>query len=95
VRLAGKIDWEFIDGEITPPYSAKGRPGLETRFVIALLLLKNIYGLSARRMLSLWPVFPSLHWRGSSTPSDHHLTAKPADSICSIPPSEQRRSDRI
>ena len=27
MRLAGKIDWEFIDGEITPPYSAKGRPG--------------------------------------------------------------------
>ena len=46
VQLAGKIDWEWIDGEIAPLYSDKGRPGIETRFVIGLLLLKHIYGLS-------------------------------------------------
>jgi IS5 family transposase len=34
VQLAGKIDWEWIDGEIAPLYSDKGRPGIETRFVI-------------------------------------------------------------
>jgi IS5 family transposase len=33
VQLAGKIDWEFIDGEVAPLYSDKGRPGIETRFV--------------------------------------------------------------
>jgi hypothetical protein len=26
-QLAGKIDWDFIDGEIAPLYSDKGRPG--------------------------------------------------------------------
>ena len=31
VRLAGKIDWDFIDREIAPLYSDKGRPGIETR----------------------------------------------------------------
>ncbi|SRR5579884_2317340 len=46
VQLAGKIDWDFIDGEIAPLYSEQGRPGIETRFVIGLLLLKHIYGLS-------------------------------------------------
>jgi hypothetical protein len=46
VQLAGKIDWEWIDGEIAPRYSDKGRPGIETRFVIGSLLLKHIYGLS-------------------------------------------------
>src|SRR5690349_4207741 len=30
-QLAGKIDWEFIDGEVAPLYSDKGRPGIETR----------------------------------------------------------------
>ena len=30
VQLAGKIDWEFIDGEIAPLYSDQGRPGIET-----------------------------------------------------------------
>ena len=28
VQLAGKIDWEWIDGEIAPLYSDKGRPGI-------------------------------------------------------------------
>jgi transposase, IS5 family len=46
VLLAGKIDWNWIDGEIAPLYSENGRPGIETRFMIGLLLLKHIYGLS-------------------------------------------------
>ena len=36
VQLAGKIDWEFIDGEIAPLYSEGGRPGIATQFVIGL-----------------------------------------------------------
>ncbi|KAB2875447.1 MAG: IS5/IS1182 family transposase, partial [Pseudorhodoplanes sp.] len=34
VQLAGSIDWDWIDDEIAPLYSDKGRPGIETRFVI-------------------------------------------------------------
>ena len=30
VKLSGKIDWRWIEGEITPLYSDKGRPGIET-----------------------------------------------------------------
>jgi IS5 family transposase len=44
-QLAAKVDWGFIDGEIAPLYSDKGRPGTPTRFAIGLLLLKQIYGL--------------------------------------------------
>jgi IS5 family transposase len=44
VQVAGKIDWAWIDGEIAPLYSDKGRPGIESRFVIALLLLKPCSG---------------------------------------------------
>ena len=40
MQLAGKIDWEFIDGEIAPLYSDGGRPGIATQFVIGLFLLK-------------------------------------------------------
>jgi transposase, IS5 family len=46
VRLGGQIDWNWIDGEVAPLYSDQGRPGIETRFVIGLMLLKHIYGLS-------------------------------------------------
>ena len=48
-QLAGAIDWDWIDGEIAPLYSEKGRPGIETRFAIGLLLLKHIYGLSSQQ----------------------------------------------
>jgi len=54
VALAGKIDWDWIDGEIAPLYSDKGRPGIETRFVIGLLLLKHIYGLSDEGVCERW-----------------------------------------
>ena len=54
VLLAGKVDWDWIDGEIAPLYSEHGRPGIETRFVIGLLLLKHIYGLSDEGVCERW-----------------------------------------
>jgi len=30
VQLAGKLDWQWIDGEIAPLYSDQGRPGIAT-----------------------------------------------------------------
>ena len=46
VQLAARIDWDWVDREVAPVYSDNGRPGIATRFVIGLLLLKHIYGLS-------------------------------------------------
>src|SRR5450631_622688 len=54
VLLAGRIDWDWIDGEIAPLYSEHGRPGIETRFMIGLLLLKHIYGLSDEGVCERW-----------------------------------------
>src|SRR5580692_7722843 len=54
VQLAGKVDWDWIDGEIAPLYSENGRPGIETRFMIGLLLLKHIYGLSDEGVCERW-----------------------------------------
>jgi IS5 family transposase len=53
-QLADKIDWDWIDGEVAPLYSDKGRPGIETRFVIGLLLLKHVYGLSDEGVCERW-----------------------------------------
>src|SRR5438876_10756769 len=58
VQLAGKIDWDWIDGEIAPLYSENGRPGIETRFMIGLLLLKHIYGLSDEGVCERWVYDP-------------------------------------
>ena len=57
-QLAARIDWDFIDGEIAPLYSEKGRPGIPTRFVIGLLLLKHIYGLSDEGVCERWVYDP-------------------------------------
>jgi transposase, IS5 family len=46
VQLAGKIDWDWHDGEIAPLYSDTGRSAIETRFLLGPLLL-------SRR--ALWP----------------------------------------
>lgn len=54
VLLAGKINWDLIDGEIAPLYSENGRPGIETRFMIGLLLLKHMYGLSDEGVFERW-----------------------------------------
>src|SRR5436309_4641181 len=58
VQLAGEIDWDWIDREIAPLYSENGRPGIETRFVIGLLLLKHIYGLSDEGVCERWVYDP-------------------------------------
>jgi hypothetical protein len=37
MRLAGATDWEWLDAEIAPLFSAKGRLASPTRFMIGLL----------------------------------------------------------
>src|SRR5690348_11944095 len=58
VQLGARIDWDWIDGEIAPLYSEKGRPGIESRFVISLLLIKHIYGLSDEDVCERWVYDP-------------------------------------
>src|ERR1700761_8668551 len=58
VQLAARIDWDWIDREVAPLYSENGRPGIEARFVIGLLLLKHIYGLSDEGVCERWVYDP-------------------------------------
>jgi hypothetical protein len=68
VQLAGKVDWAWIDGEIAPLYSDKGRPGIESRFVIGLLLLKHMFGLSDEGVCDRWVYDPYFqHFTGPSS----------------------------
>lgn len=58
VQLAGRIDWAWLDEEVAPLYSEKGRPGIETRFVVGLLLLKHVYALSDEGVCERWVYDP-------------------------------------
>src|SRR5471032_777537 len=79
-QLAEKVDWDFIDGEIAPLYSDKGRPGIPTRFAIGLLLLNHIYGLSTKACASFQSIAAAdrkirrfLHRRESLTNSRRNV----------------------
>ena len=53
-RLADEIDWDWIDSELAGLFSEQGRPGTPTRYMIGLLLLKQIYGLSDEAVCERW-----------------------------------------
>ena len=55
VRLAGKIDWGFLDrrlGEIYAP--GDGQPPLPVRLVAALFILKHMHSLSDEALCARW-----------------------------------------
>lgn len=58
VRLGHEVAWSWIDEEIAPLFSDKGRPGLPTRFAVGLLLLKHIYSLSDEQVCDRWVYDP-------------------------------------
>jgi IS5 family transposase len=60
--LPGKLDWAWLNGEIAPLCSAHGRPGIATRFVIGLLLLKHVYALSDEAVCDRWVYDPYFHY---------------------------------
>jgi transposase, IS5 family len=62
VRLAGEIDWSWIDEQIAPLYSEHGRPAVPTRFMVGLLMLKHIYGLSDEEVCERWVENPYLQY---------------------------------
>jgi len=71
VQLGEKIDWAWIDTEIAPLYSEKGRPGIETRFVIGLIAAQAHLRPGRRRpvrALGVRSVLPVLHRRVLSPP---------------------------
>jgi IS5 family transposase len=79
VQLAGKLDWAWIDGEIAPLYSPQGRPGIETRFVIGLLLLKHIYALSDDGVCDRWVHDPYFQYFTSEEFFQHEFPHERSD----------------
>jgi len=54
VRLGQTIDWDWIDEELSGFYRDSGRPAVPTRFMVGLLLLKHIHGLSDEGVCERW-----------------------------------------
>src|SRR5260370_25094833 len=73
VQLAARIDWLWIDREIAPLYSDNGRPVIETRFMIGLLLLKQIYCLADEASCDVWAYDPYFQHFPSDAFFQHRL----------------------
>jgi IS5 family transposase len=54
VRLAGLIDWRRFDEAFGALYAENGRPGLPTRLMAALHLIKHARGLSDEHVCAQW-----------------------------------------
>jgi len=55
VRLAGEIDWGFLDGRFrTVCLPGPGQPGLPTRLVAGLFILKHMHNLSDEVLCARW-----------------------------------------
>jgi IS5 family transposase len=55
VRLAGEIDWGFLDGRFgSVCQPGPGQPGLPTRLVAGLFILKHMHNLSDEALCARW-----------------------------------------
>jgi IS5 family transposase len=58
VRLAALVDWRFFDERFEPLYAGTGRPGVPTRLMVGLHLLKHLHGLSDEAVCERWVCDP-------------------------------------
>src|SRR5712692_4870102 len=54
VKLADSINWQFLESKVAPFYTDEGRPGLPTRLIVGLHLLKHMYNLSDDVVCEHW-----------------------------------------
>lgn len=64
VKLSKAIDWEYLDKANAAYYSKDGRPGVKTRLIVGLHILKQMYNLSDESVCDRWIYDPYL---GEST----------------------------
>lgn len=73
VQLARRIDWAWLDEEVAPCFSDGGRPGVETRYMLGLLLLKHIYALSDEAVCERWVHDPYFQYFTGESFFQHEL----------------------
>ena len=58
VQLAREIDWYWLDYDVGELYANKGRAAVPSRFILGLLFLKQIHGLSDALVCDRWVCDP-------------------------------------
>lgn len=73
VRLAGLVDWGFFDRRFSALYAETGRPGVPTRLMVGLHLLKHMHGLSDEGVCERWVSDPYFQFFCGETFFQHVL----------------------
>ena len=58
VQLADRIDWSHLEAKVEVRFSAEGRPGVPTRFMVGMLILKSTVNLSDEELFARWSQDP-------------------------------------
>jgi IS5 family transposase len=58
VKLSNRIDWAHLDAEAAPCYAEDGRPGIPTRLMVGLQVLKHMFTLSDEEVCARWEYDP-------------------------------------
>jgi transposase, IS5 family len=58
VLLAARIDWGWLDAEIAGCFAETGRPGVPARFMLGLMILKEVHNLSDEEVCARWVESP-------------------------------------
>jgi IS5 family transposase len=58
VTLSNRIDWVHLDAEAAPCYAEDGRPGIPTRLMVGLQVLKHMFTLSDEEVCARWEYDP-------------------------------------
>jgi len=61
LKLADQINWDNLDEQFAPLYSAEGRPAIATRMMVGLTLLQSLYSLSEDDVVNRWSENP--YWQ--------------------------------
>ena len=73
VRLAALTAWAFFDERFEALYAEQGRPGIPTRLMVGLHILKHMYGLSDEAVCDRWVYDPYFQYFCGETFFRHRL----------------------
>ena len=73
VRLAGRIEWSFFDQAYEAFYAEAGRPGIPTRLMVGLHILKHMFDLSDEGVCERWVYDPYFQYFCGEAYFQHEL----------------------
>lgn len=81
IRLAGSIDWESLDNQLSAHFATTGATALPSRLVAGLLYLQHLHGLSDEAVLDRWLESPYYQYFCGGEFFEHRLPCHPTSLV--------------